>query len=165
MVLFLLDVVLYLVVARPLADKAAAEQQERNSLQREIREAQARVERMKSVMASLPQAESELEAFLRDHVPSRRRGFSRAARLVRELTEKWGLQVSNVAYRLDTSGSAPLEHLGIDVTVEGALSSLLRFSHGLETADDFVVIRDFTFQPGEGGGLALKVSADLYLTP
>ncbi len=163
--LILLDVVLYFVIARPLAEVAAAEQRERNRVQSRVREIQSRVERMEALQTSFPQTEEKLNLFLRNHVPPRRRGFSRAAGLVRRLTQESGLEVFNLSYRLESSRDAPLENLGIDVTVEGPLSSLLRFAHGLETAEDLVVIRDFTFQPGEGGGLALRVGADLYLTP
>lgn len=163
--LILLDVVLYLVVARPLAEAAAAKQRERNRAQSEVREVQSRLDRMAAIQASFPRTEEKLNLFLKDHVPPRRRGFSRAAGLVRQVAEESGVAFSSPSYKLDTSGNAPLERLGIEVTVDGPLAALLRFAHGLETSDDLVVIRQFTFQPGESGGLTLRVGADLYLTP
>jgi hypothetical protein len=113
----------------------------------------------------LPEAEKQLSAFLRNHVPSRRQGFSHAARLMRRLTEQAGLRLSGLGYKLESSENDPLQRLGMEVEVEGPFSSLLNFAHALETAGDFIVVRDFAFEPAEGQVVALRLGADLYLKP
>lgn len=163
--LVLLDGILYLALARPLWQLAATGLRERDLMQRRVRDRQLRIELLKKLQAAVPRAEEEVKVFLREHIPPRRRGFSRAAHLVRSLTEESDVQLSGVSYRLDSSGDTPLERLSFEVTVEGHFPELLKFAHGLETASDFVLIRNFTFQPGEGGNLALRLAADMYLVP
>ncbi len=45
------------------------------------------------------------------------------------------------------------------------MRSLLKISNGLETANDFLLVREFILAPGEKGDLGLRLSVDLYLTP
>ena len=160
-----LDVVLYLALVRPLHNLRAAEEAGYASTRDRVREGRARVARLEKFQAALPDAEEQLAAFLKDHVPPRRQGFSRAARLMRRLTEQAGLQVTGITYKLDSGEDEPLERLALDVEVEGPFASLLNFAHALETAGDFIALRDFSFQPAEGKTLTLHVGADLYLTP
>ena len=60
----------------------------------------------------------------------------------------------------------PLERLSLDINVQGSYPGLLEFSHALETANDFILVREFIFTPGEeNGALGLRLGADLYVTP
>lgn len=161
--LVVLDLVLYFAVVRPLRNLRAAEEARYVTARERIRDLRMRTARLEKFQVALPEAESQLSVFLRSHVPPRRQGFSRAARLVRRLTEQAGLRLSSVAYKLESSENDPLARLGIEVEVEGPFASLLNFSHALETAGDFIVLRDFTFEPTEGQSVALRLGADLYL--
>jgi Tfp pilus assembly protein PilO len=163
--LTVVDAVLYFALLRPLRAAVAVERNTREGTRAAIRDQSARVERLKKFQTALPDAGKQVKLFVREHVPTRRRGFSRAARLVRRLTQESGLQLANVSYRLDPSAGEPFERLGIDVTVEGPYRGLLKFAHGLETGSDFVVVRDFAFQPIEAGNLELRLNADMYLEP
>lgn len=163
--LLLLDVALYFALVRPLANMVVTEQQRRNLSQRRVQEGRKRVARLEKFQVALPGADDQIKAFLHTYVPPRRRGFSRAARLVRQLTQLSGLQLSGVSYRLDSTRSDPLQRLGIEVRVEGPFPGLLNFAHALETASDFIVVRDFSFEPAEGSTITLRLGADLYLTP
>ncbi|MBZ5544712.1 MAG: type 4a pilus biogenesis protein PilO [Acidobacteriia bacterium] len=160
-----LDVVLYLALVRPLRSLREGEEASYAATRDRLRDGKARVARLEKFKATLPDAEEQLTAFFKDHVPPRRRGFSRAARLVRELAEQAGVQVTGITYKLGHGKDEPLERLALDVEVEGPFASLLKFAHALETADDFIALRDISFQPVEGGTLTLHVGADLYLTP
>jgi Tfp pilus assembly protein PilO len=160
-----LDLVLYLALVRPLHNLRAGEEASYAATRDRVRDGKARVARLGKFQAALPDAEEQLTAFFKDHVPARRSGFSRAARLMRQLTEQAGLQVTGITYKLDRDKDEPLEHLALDVEVEGPFASLLNFTHALETAGDFITLRDISFQPAEGRTLALHVGADLYLTP
>jgi Tfp pilus assembly protein PilO len=60
----------------------------------------------------------------------------------------------------------PLERLAVEINAQGPYAGLLKFSHALETANEFILVRDFDLTPGgENGSLGLRLSADLYLTP
>jgi Tfp pilus assembly protein PilO len=160
-----LDVVLYLALVRPLRSLRVGEEASYAATRLRLREGKARVARLEKFQAALPESEEQLAVFLKDHVPTRRRGFSRAAGLMRQLTEKAGLQMTGITYKLDPGKDEPLERLTVDVDVEGPFSSLLSFAHALETSDDFISLRDISIQPAEGSALKLHVGADLYLTP
>jgi Tfp pilus assembly protein PilO len=163
--LILLDLLLYVAMLRPVQNLVSSEQQRFEAARRRIREDKARVERLERFQEALPGAGENVDVFKRNHVPPRRRGFSRAARLVRRVTEQSGSQLTGITYRLNADHDEPLERLGIEINVEGSFSSLLKFAHALETASDFIVIREFSFEPAEGSTLALRLAADLYLTP
>jgi Tfp pilus assembly protein PilO len=161
--LVLLDVVLYFALVRPLRSMRSAEQARYSATRERVREQTLRAARLERFRTTVPETEDQLSAFMRRHIPLRRQGFSRAARLVRRLTEQAGVQLSGMAYKLGSSADDPLERLGIEVEVEGPFPSLLNFSHAVETASDFIVVREFAFEPAEGQSLALRLGADLYL--
>jgi hypothetical protein len=161
--LVLLDVVFYFAVVRPLRSMRTAEQARYSATRARVRELTLRATRLEKFQAAVPETEDQLTAFMRSHIPSRRQGFSRAARLVRRLTEQTGVHLSGLAYKLDSAADDPLERLGIEVDVEGPFAGLLNFSHALETASDLIVVREFAFEPAEGQDLALRLGADLYL--
>lgn len=161
--LVLLDVTLYFALVRPLRSMHTAEEIRYSALRERVRELRIRAARLEKFQTAVPETEKQLSAFVRGHIPPRRQGFSRAARLVRKLTEQAGVQLSGVSYKLDSVADDPLERLGIEVEVEGPFPSLLNFSHALETASDFIVVREFAFEPAEGRGVALRLGADLYL--
>lgn len=126
----------------------------------------ARIASLESFQAQLPDAEDQLKQFLDGHIPPRREGFSEASGLVRDLALKAGVQFNGIQYKLDTKQESPyFLRIGMDVGLDGAYGSLVNFCYQLETADDFVVVRNLVFTTGEGGKLGLKVSADLYITP
>lgn len=163
--LILFDVFLYFGVVERLHKAAVSELQRYSVLRRRVREEEERVARLERFESSLPDGKKQVQLFERKYVPPRRRGFSRASRLVRQLTQQSGLRLSNVAYKLDLKHDEPLERLGIEVTVEGSFAGLVNFAHALETAGEFVLIREFSFEPVEGGALELRLGADLYLAP
>jgi Tfp pilus assembly protein PilO len=165
LVILAVDVLAYGGLVLGLGNRIRAAQETRDAMLQQVREEQARVARLKRFQASLPDARQQLKQFEEKRVPSRRQGFSRAARLVREVGQRSGVEVSAVTYKLDSDRTKPLERLGISVSAQGLYPGLVKFAHALETASDFIVVREFNFQQGDGGVLALRLSADLYLKP
>ena len=160
-----LDVLFFFAVFRPIESVVASEQQRFSVIRHRILQEQARVERLAAFQEAMPDAGEKITAFKRDHVPPRRRAFSQAARLLQRMSEQSGIQLSGVHLHLASTHDDPLERLGLEINVEGPFTGLLKFAHGLETASDFIVIRQFSFEPGKTGALALRLAADLYLTP
>jgi Tfp pilus assembly protein PilO len=163
--LVLLDVALYFALVRPLRVMRTEEEASYAAARERVRDLKARAARLEKYQTEVPEAEDQLRGFLEGHIPPRRQGFSRAMRMVGELTEKSDLRLANVSYKLESSKDDPFVHLAVQVDVEGPFSNLLGFAHALETSDDLIVLRDFTFEPAEGRGLALRLAADLYLQP
>ena len=165
LVLVALDVVVYFAVSRPLARLETTVWNRLTEVRRRALETQTRVSQLERFRTNLPTAREQLAAFEHDHGPPRRQGFSRVARLVRRLSEQSGLELSGRSYRLDSSGKEPLERLGVELNLEGSFPNLLKFTHALETASDMIVLRDFSFGPGESGQVGLRLTADMYLAP
>lgn len=163
--LVVLDLVLYFAVYRPAGFVVSKELERFTAVRRALHEEQGRVDRLEKFRQAIPNADEKVGLFKREHVPPRRRGFSRAARLVRQVTEESGIQLSSISYKLSSAHKEPLERLGLDISVEGSYPGLIKFAHALETASDFILIHEFRFQSIEGGALALRLAADLYLTP
>ena len=153
----------WLVIVRPFEDKLLAEQQAFRTARQQKLAAENRVARLEKIRVT--DAGTELKGFVNEHMPPRRRSFSKAADLVRRLTEDSGVQLSGVSYRLGEGKGEPLQHLGIEISVQGPFSNLLDFAHAVETSPDFLVLRGFSLETGDGNTLALRMAADLYVTP
>ncbi len=163
--LIILDVVFYFVLVSWMGGRVRAAQIERDTLLREAIGQEQRVRRLLHYQQSLPGAEQKIQDFVDEHVPPRQRGFSRGARLLNDVAGESGVQLGGVRYQLDTKHPLPLERLAMEVSAQGSFDGLVKFAHGLETADDFLVLREFSLLPGDGGNLALKLSLDMYLEP
>ncbi len=160
-----LDLVVYFVAVRPQGGKVALAEDSYHQASTRFELQKARVARLEKFQEALPAADDKLQDYLKDHVPSRQRVFSDAARLVRVLTQKSGVQLDNVSYKLNSEKDEPLNQLGLDVTVEGPFANLLKFAHSLETSDDLILVRNFSFSAGQGSTVNLRVGGVLYLTP
>jgi hypothetical protein len=163
--LVILDALLYFALVRPLRGTRMGEEAQFSAMRIRLREARARVAQLEGFQSEVPGADEQLEGFLKEHVPTRRQGFSRAARLVRELVEKSGAQLDGINYKLDSDTDDPLRRLGLEMSLEGPFESLFEFAHALETGNELVVIRSFSFEPQEGGAVGLRLVADLFLKP
>ena len=163
--LVILDALLYFALVRPLRALRDAKEAEFTTMRARLREARARVAQLEAFQAEVPGADEQLEGFLKGNVPTRRQGFSRAAHLVRELVGKSGAQLESISYKLGSGGDDPLRTLTLEVEIEGPFESLLDFAHALETGDELAVVRNFNFQPREGGTMGLHLVADLFLKP
>ncbi|MFB3922710.1 MAG: type 4a pilus biogenesis protein PilO [Terriglobia bacterium] len=163
--LVLLDVTLYFALVRPLRVMRTREEASYAAARERVRDLRVRAAQLEKYRTAVPEAERELADFLKEHLPSRRQGFSRAVRMVRELTDNSNLHLASVAYKLESSKEDPFERLAVDLDVEGPYANLIGFAHALETSSDLIVLRDFSIEPTEGQGLALRLVANLYLKP
>ncbi|HET7213952.1 MAG TPA: GspMb/PilO family protein [Terriglobia bacterium] len=160
-----IDLAVYFLAVRPLRDKATQAEDSYHQASMRLQLQKTQVARLEELQATLPAADDKLQDYLKEHVPPRQRVFSDAARLVRMLTQKSGVKLDNVSYKLNTEKGEPFDQLGLDVTVEGPFANLLKFAHSLETSDDLILVRNFTFAAGQGNTVNLRVGGVLYLTP
>ncbi len=165
LVLLALDAVGYVVVERSLAALVTEKYGQFNSARAGWLQERMRVASLEKENAALPGELSQLKSFLAQHLPARRQGFSSAALLLQRLTQQSNVQLSGISYNLSASKGEPLDHMSLGVYVQGSFANLLAFAHTLETAQDLVVVRSFKFNPGDGGALGLRMTADLYLMP
>src|SRR5271167_3956289 len=88
--LVLLALGVWLVVVHPFEDKLLAQQQAYRNARQQKLAMEARVARLEKIPVT--DADAELKGFVSEHMPLRRRSFSKAADLVRRLTEESGVQ-------------------------------------------------------------------------
>jgi Tfp pilus assembly protein PilO len=160
-----LDVAVYFLGIRPLRAKVSQAEQSYHQASLRLQLQKAQVARLEKFQAALPVANDKLSDYLKTHVPTREHVFSDAMHLVQALTLKSGVQLDNLSYKLGSEKGEPFDQLGLDVTVEGPFPNLLRFAHSLETADDLILVRNFSFSAGQGNTVNLRVGGVLYLTP
>jgi len=161
-----LDLLVFFMIYQPLARNIDGEERSHEQLRQTVRNQQVRVDILKKYEAALPQAGKGLEDFTTDRTPSRREAYSTAAHLIHKAAEASGVKVFSTAYRLDLGHNDPLERLELEMSLQGPYASLLKFSHALETANNFILIREFNLSRGEeGGALGLRLGADFYLMP
>ncbi len=163
--LVVLDVLLYFFMYRYTQSMLFTEQQQFADLRGRILDDESRIGRLNQFLAGLPAAGERLASFEKDHAPARRQAYSQAAKMLRVLAEKSGAQLGSVAYKRDDKSSGPLLRLGLMINVEGSFPALMKFAHGLETAQDLVVIRGFNIAETDNRVLDLRLAADMYLTP
>ena len=161
-----LNLVVFFAVYRPLGQKVDEEARHYTELRQTVRNQEIRVDLLKKFEAALPQAGKGLEDFATKRAPARREGFSTAAHLIHKVADASGVKLTTTAYRFDKEQKDPLERLQIEINVQGPYTGLLKFSHALETANEFMLVREFTLTPGgDNGALGLRLGAELYLTP
>ena len=163
--LVLLDVVLYFAVYRQTQSQLASELEQFASLRQRIFDGEARIERLTKYKAGLPETGKKLAALIEDHTLHRRQAYSQAFKLLRLVAEESGAQLGKVDFKRNDKVAGPLLPLGAVINVEGSFPQLLKFAHGLETAEDLAVIRSFSMMQGEDTPLQLRLLVDLYFTP
>jgi Tfp pilus assembly protein PilO len=160
-----LNILTLYVVYRPLGDRVNAEARHYTELRQSVRNMESRVDRLGKFQEALPQSEKELQEFATNRVPSRRQAYSVAAHLVHRVADAAGVKLMSTVYRLDSDQHDPLERLSLGINAAGSYSGLVKFSHALETANDFLLVREFSLVPGDNGALSLRLDADLFITP
>lgn len=163
--LVLLDVLLYFFVYRYTQQQLSSAQQQFAALRQHILEGEGRIELLKKYREALPETGSKLASLEQEHAPPRRHAYSQASQIIGRIAKESGAQLAKVSFKEDRKTPGPLLRLGILIDVEGSFPVLLKFAHGLETANDLLLIRSFSMAESEEGMVQLRLAADLYLTP
>lgn len=165
LILVAANIAAYFAVVVPIAKVRASEEQRFTSARKRNQELRARVAQLERYQTAVPATAQQLEDFVKEHVPSRRQGFSRAARLVRRHTENAGIELAGISYKLESAPNEPLRRLSLEIDVMGPFANVLEFAHAIETASELVIVRNFNLGVREDRLLTLRLGADLYLQP
>jgi Tfp pilus assembly protein PilO len=165
LILVAANVAAYFAVVLPISKIRDSEEQRFTSARKRNQELRARVAQLERYQTAVPATAQQLEDFIKEHVPSRRQGFSRAARLVRRYTDSAGIELTGIAYKLESEPGDPLRRLSLEIDVMGPFANVLEFAHAMETASELVVVRNFNLGVREDRLLTLHMGADLYLQP
>ena len=161
-----LDLVVFFTVYRPLGEKISAETHRHAGLRQRIRNQQVRVDLLNKYAAAFPEVGKDLEDFTKHRTPERREAYSTADHLIHKMADAAGVKLTVVGFKLEKEQKDPLEKLALEINAQGSYEGLVKFSHALETANEFMLVRNFTLSPGgDTGAMALRLGAELYLTP
>jgi hypothetical protein len=163
--LVLLDVLLYFFVYRQTQSQLSSELEQFASLRQSIFDGEARIGRLTKYKEGLPETGKKLAAVIEDHTLHRRQAYSQAFKLLRQVAEQSGAELGKVDFKRNDKATGPVLPLGAAINVEGSFPALLKFAHGLETANDLLVIRSFSMMEGEDTPQQLHLLVDLYFTP
>jgi Tfp pilus assembly protein PilO len=159
------DILLYVALVGPVGGLRTSEEREQRELAGRLvaeKEVVARFEQFKN---AAPQTSQELMSFTDKHISPRREAYYRAARLVRELADRSGLQLTGISYKLDLWRGEPLRRLSVEIRIVGPFDGLLKFAHDLDAASQFVLLENCSLQGTEGEGMAMSLTAGMYLEP
>ena len=161
-VALLVNLLLYVLVVRPLAlkssgaaDRAAAAATSKNAAQRELAQANA-------LVTGKAQADEQLDAFYKHVLPSdmtaaRRMTYASLPALARKAGVRYDARTTTV----DTvDRNKRLEKMGIRMVLQGDYEGLRQFIYALETGPEFVVIDAVTLVEGTGD-TTLHLTVDL----
>ena len=156
-----LNILLYMVVVRPLARSVANIEQSTLAAEQARRAAQAEFGRANGTLTGKDRATKELQTFYsqvlaQDLSGARRLTYGRVQRLA---------QQNRLAYQgsrykpVEESGST-LTKLKVNVELTGNYANMRSFIHAIETAPEFVVIENISLAEGSNEG-SLRLALDL----
>jgi Tfp pilus assembly protein PilO len=163
--LIAVDLVLYAAWVVPVDRLAASDERRHEELTERLQIEKGVVARFEEFRNAAPETAQELDAFIEKHISPRREAYYRAARLMRELADRSGLQLAGISYKLDPWRGEPLRRLAVEVSVDGPFDGMLKFAHDLETSKDFVVLEECNLQESGDGDLKMRLTTGMYLEP
>ncbi len=163
--LLAVDLVLYLIFVAPAGRMAASERARQQELAERIHEEKAVVAKLSQFKDAAPKVSEQLADFTEKHISPHREAYYRAARLMRELSDKSGLQLTGISYKLDPWHGEPFRRLSVQIQVAGPFDNLMKFVHDLDVANEFVVLESCSLQEHEGQGMGMSLIAGMYLEP
>jgi Tfp pilus assembly protein PilO len=165
--LVVINIGVYFGLYAPLESKLESAEREHERLRQTVRDQEARLEILKKYQSGFPQLDKGLSDFMTNRTPSRREAYSTAAHLVHKIADAAGVKVEMMGYRLNPpEHNEPLEQLDLDINLDGQYANLVKFGHALETANNFIVVREFNFTPnGDNQPVSLRLGAEFFVTP
>ena len=150
---FILNVLLYLVVVRPLNQSVATIEQRTVAAEQAKTAAQAEFSLANGTLTGKDRARKELDTFYsmvlaQDLSGARRLTYGRVQRLAQENR----LEYQNSRYEPIEERGSTLTKLRVNVELTGTYNNLRSFIHAIESATQFVVIENISLAEGSNEG-------------
>lgn len=158
----LVNVGVYALVVYPLSLKVAASERRAQAARGQLATAQREEATTRGSLARAQQADTDLQRFYRDTLPSSVEGARRMsyAKLA-SLADHHGLLIERRSYDRDTGYRGRLYKLKITMDLSGEYRDIRAFLHALETSPEFIVIEDVSLSEGARPGAPLAVAVQL----
>jgi Tfp pilus assembly protein PilO len=158
---FVVNVLLYLFVVRPLNQSVATVEQRTVAAEQAKAAAQAEFDRANGTLSGKARATKELDTFYsmvlaQDLSGARRLTYGRVQRLAQENR----LAYQGSRYEPVEERGSTLTKLKVNVVLTGTYNNLRSFIHTIESAPQFVVIENISLAEGSNEG-SLRLAMDL----
>jgi Tfp pilus assembly protein PilO len=156
-----LNLLLYLVVVRPLARSVANIEQRTLAAEQARAAAQTEFGRANGTLTGKDRATKELATFYstvlaQDLSGARRLTYGR----VQRLAQQYRLEYQSSRYEPVEEQGSTLTKLRVNVELTGSYGGMRSFIHAIETAPEFVVIENISLAEGNNEG-SLRLALDL----
>ena len=146
------NVLVYLVVARPLQVKSEGAGDRAVAASAALRAAERELSLARALVSGKTQADDELSAFYRKVLPedltaARRMTYASLPALARAANVRYEARTTTID---DKDRASRLGHMTIRMVLQGDYRDIRRFIYRLESATDFVIIDDLTLVDGTG---------------
>ena len=158
----LVNLGVYVLVAYPLSLKVAASERRAAAARSQLEAAQRDEATTRAALRRAEQADTDLQRFYRDTLPSSIEGARRMsyAKLA-SLADHHGLVIERRSYDRDTGYRGRLHKLKINMALSGEYRDIRAFLHALEASPEFIVIEDVSIDEGASPGAPLAVAVQL----
>jgi len=158
---FIVNVLLYVFVVRPLNQSVATVEQRTVSAEQAKTAAQAEFNQANGTLTGKDRARKELDTFYsmvlaQDLSGARRLTYGRVQRLAQENR----LEYQRSRYEPVEERGSTLTQLKVNVVLTGTYNNLRSFIHAIESAPQFVVIENISLAEGSNEG-SLRLAMDL----
>ena len=158
----LVNLGVYVLVVYPLSLKVAVSERRGAAARMQLQAAERDEGTTRAALARAEQANTDLQRFYRDTLPSSVEGARRMsyAKLA-SLADRHGLVVERRSYDRDLAYRGRLRKLKISMALSGEYRDIRAFLHELEASQEFIVIEDVSLSEGVRPGAPLSLSVQL----
>jgi len=157
--LLVADIALLVYLLSPLRPRPSVRQAELEQARSELELKQKQVAPLLGMDEKLQKAQVDLDQFYRQRFAAR--GSAIAAELGK-LAAGSGVQLSGARYENEDSGVAGLARVKVQVGVEGAYPSTVKFINGLERDRTFFLLNSIALEQQQGGTVRLQLKLETY---
>ena len=158
------NIVLYVAVVYPLAQRVANIEQRDRTAQDELRAAQRDYAQASGTLTGKDRASAELVTFYKDVLPADLSGARQITHLrLSKLARESNLKFLHATFSTKAEKGRTLTQLQIEMALAGSYDDVRAFVHQLETSPEFVVIDNIELGQGaEGGALVVTLHLSTY---
>jgi type IV pilus assembly protein PilO len=160
-VLLLANLVMAALAFKPWARSAAELDQEVASLQRQIRERQGALEKLRALVSKIESARAAGDDFLGSHFMNRRTASSTMVAELLSIAQKAGIKQKEVSFLFEPiEGSEDMSLITVNADYEGTFADLMQFVNLLDHSEKFLIVESMQAAPQQSG-LTLNISMRL----
>lgn len=147
-VLFVFDLVFYLVAIEPLGRREAEQQALLGALSRQIAAKKTAVEQLQLVVSKVEKARGEGDGLLEGITLPRRAGFSMLLTELQEAAAKAGIDTREGNFDIEPiEGTEEYGMIAVSANFRGEYQNLVRFLNQLDRSDQFLIIDSLAATP------------------